>query len=96
MESKSYQNDLKKFWENRNRAREKRDEEMARLPFSEKIAIIENLQRDGKLIQAARDQIIGLRITNSDVVNELRVNESFSTSAFEQDFPFTEQLRSPQ
>jgi hypothetical protein len=42
----NYTKDSSKFWEGRKNARATRDEKLTRLPFSQKVAIVESLQSD--------------------------------------------------
>ena len=100
MKKENYQSDLKGFWENRKKAREERDKQLAELPFSDKVAITESLQKDAKAIESATSDSIGLWVTSPDAVNEIFLNLSFTQEDFEEAlnkvFPFTETLRDEQ
>ena len=100
MKNDNYQNDLKKFWENRKQAREERDKGLAELSFSEKIAITESLQRDGRALQNAKRDTIGLSLTSPDAVNTLSRDLLFTQEDFEKAlnkvFPFTRELQADQ
>ena len=69
MKNGNYQNDLKKFWEKHNQARNGRDEYLTGLTFSEKIAITENLLMNGRAIKGIKADILGLNIKSPDAVN---------------------------
>lgn len=62
--------ELKKFWETHKGAKEALIEELARLPFAEKVAITERLQRDAEALQEAKERPIGLGETPLEAVNE--------------------------
>ena len=53
------------FWEKHEEARAQRDKKLARLPFSEKLAILERLKIDCEVLQNAKEELVGLRMPNS-------------------------------
>ncbi|MBA7651608.1 hypothetical protein ES703_59427 [subsurface metagenome] len=89
-----YLKDSKKFWENREKAREARDKDLARLTFSEKAGITEKLQTDYKTLQNAKEEPkqFGLGEIPPDAMNELSLEQSFTQEDFDEAldkaFPF--------
>lgn len=100
MTNQNYQNDLKGFWGKRKQAREERDKGLAELSFSEKIAITESLQKDGRALQNAKSDTIGLNVTSPDAVNDLSLDLPFTQENFDEAlnkvFPFTQELQDEQ
>lgn len=56
MDNNNYLEDSEKFWDNYEKAREERDNKLARLPFSEKASIVEKLQTDYKTLQNTKEK----------------------------------------
>jgi len=100
MKNNNSQRDLKEFWDSRRRAREERDKRLAELSFSEKIAITESLQKDALALQNAKSDVIGLRITSPNAVNNLSLELPFTqqdfNDALNRIFPFTQELQDEQ
>ena len=100
MENEHYRDDLKEFWSNRKRAREERDKQLAELPFSEKIAITESLQREARAIESAKCNTIGLGVTSPDALNhyppEIIFTQSDFDAALNKVFPSTQELQDDQ
>ena len=102
MDNVYYLKDSKKFWETHEKAREARDKRLARLPFSEKVAITEKLQTDSEVLQKAKGKPIqfGLGEIPPDAMNELSIEQPFTQEDFEEAlkkvFPFTQELQADQ
>lgn len=102
MDNIYYLNDSKKFWENREKAREERDKRLARLTFSEKVAITEKLQKDEEALRFAKQEPkqFGLGVIPPDAMNELSIELPFTQAEFEEAldkvFPFTQELQADQ
>ncbi len=102
MSKEYYQKDLKKFWENREKARGKRDKDLARLTFSEKAAITEKLKIDYEVLQKAKEKprLFGLGEMPPDAVNEISLEQSFTqedfNEALDKVFPFTQAFQNEQ
>jgi len=96
-----YLKDSKKFWETRKKAREEREKRLARLPFSEKAAIVEKLQIDYEALRNTRKnpEQFGLGEL-PDATNELSIEYPFTQVDFEEAlnkvFSFTQELQSDQ
>ena len=56
MDKDNYLKDSKKFWGNYEKARKEQDNKLARLPFSEKAAIVAKLQTDYKVLQNTQEK----------------------------------------
>lgn len=100
MGSNYYLKDSKEFWEVRKKAREANDKRLARLPFSEKVAMTEKLQADYELLRNAREtNQFGLGDI-PEAMNELSIELPFtqadSDEALNKVFPFTQELQADQ
>ena len=78
-----YLKDSKKYWETYKKAREARDKELAKLPFSEKVAITEKLQIDAEVLRNAKEKPIGLGETPLEAVNKVSIKQPFLQHDFE-------------
>lgn len=85
MNNNHYLEDSKKFWGNYEKAREERDKKLARLPFSEKAAIVEKLQTDYEALQNTKKEKLeqfGFEMP-PDASNVVSLDLSFTKEAFE-------------
>ena len=102
MNNTYYLKDSENFWGNREKAREARDKRLARLPFSEKVAITEKLQIDYQVLRNAKGEPkqFGLGEISPDAMNELSIEQPFTQEDFEEAlnkvFPFTQELQADQ
>jgi len=85
MDNNNYLEDSKKFWGNYEKAREERDNKLARLPFSEKAAIVEKLQTDYEALQNTKKEKpeqFGFEMP-PDASNVVSLDLPFTKEAFE-------------
>jgi len=100
MDSNYYLKDSKEFWGKREKAREAKDKRLARLPFSEKVAMTEKIQADYELLRNAREtNQFGLGDI-PEAMNELSIELPFIQADYEEAlkkvFPFTQELQADQ
>ncbi len=101
MDNVYYLKDSKKFWGTREKAREAKDKRLARLPFSEKVAMTEKIQADYELLRNAKGKTKQFGLGDiPDATNELSIELPFTEEDFAEAlnkvFPFTQELQADQ
>ena len=92
MDNAHYLKDSRKFWDERKKARETRDEQLARLPFEKKLEELAQLQADAEDLGLSKREF-GLGQIPDDATNEFCLEKTFTHEDFENALP---QLLSPQ